>query len=133
MKTTWLVSRIALVLIAIFVLGIWVGRLTAPQSTSEVAVVLPESEGASERQIQRVTKRAMRRYRRDLGLSQEQMSELKPLFIEVSHRMEMLPVRSKARLAVLEEFHGQIEDYLTPEQKRLADKILKKSREQDRK
>ena len=123
MKNKWIVIRILLALGAIFAIGMWVGRETAPQVEDEELVI---TEGATmdEETLRYATQRATRRYRNELELTQEQMKIIRPMVLNVSRRIAMLPPKSKARLAVIEDFHDEIRPHLTEEQKEKATKIL---------
>jgi len=133
MKTHWIVIRIVFVLFAIFALGVWVGRMTAPQENdAELVIADGINKQVSPARLDKVTRRALRRYTRELELTRDQVAKLRPLFYQVSKRMEILPKHSKARLAVIEDFHEQIVPYLTDEQKVAAVLILKKARERER-
>jgi len=123
MKPQWIVIRIILALVAIFAIGVWVGRVTAPQIPDE-EVEIAEGATADEKALKHVTQRAMRRYRVELDLSDEQMKIIRPMILNVSRRIAILPRLSKARLAVIEDFHDEIRPHLTEEQKAKAQKIL---------
>lgn len=125
MKNTWIILRIVLSLVAIFALGIWVGRITAPETMrSSLESDLEAEADHSPRGAGRVTRKAMERYQKDLGLSAEQMDRLRPAFENVTLRMVVLPKGSKARMAVVEDFHEEIAPHLTPEQREKAEGIL---------
>ncbi len=130
MKTPWIVIRIGLALVAIFAIGMWVGRVTAPQVDEEL--VIPKEATMDEETLRYATQRAIRRYRNELDLSQEQMKTIRPMFLTVSRRMAMLPSHSKARLAVIEDFHDEISPHLSEEQKAKLTKIFEGAEARDR-
>lgn len=130
MTTPWIIIRIVLALAAIFSIGMWVGRITAPQMGEEV--VIPEVEAMDEQTLRYATQRAMRRYRTELELTQEQMKTIRPMFVTVSRRMAMLPPNSKARLAVIEDFHDEIAPHLSDEQKANLKTILEGATSRER-
>jgi hypothetical protein len=134
MKTTWIIARIALALIAIFALGIWVGRTTAPAPAGGEEIVLSPlpSESHSESELRALTVRQMKRYQQALGLSREEMKKLYPEFEALSRQIITLPKLSKARLLLIEEFHQRLNENLTEEQKVKATEILDQAREQER-
>jgi len=125
MKNTWIILRIVLSLVAIFALGIWIGRTTAPDIVLSPTDSALESEAdLSTKGSGRVTRRAMERYQKELELSNEQMDLLRPAFENVTLRMIVLPKTSRARMAVVEDFHDEIAPHLTPEQQKKAGGIL---------
>ena len=124
MKLDWAIIRIALALAAIFTLGIVVGRLTTSSESVE-----PPSRFVD---VERASNRVMKRYHDTIGFTDEQLTDLRDQFRTVSRRMEILPKRSRARLAALEDFHEELATHLTEEQKKRADEILAFARAQER-
>jgi len=66
----------------------------------------------------------MERYQKELELSNEQMDLLRHAFENVTLRMIVLPKTSRARMAVVEDFHDEIAPHLTPAQQEKAWGIL---------
>ena len=132
MKTPWIVIRIILSLGAIFAIGMWVGRVTAPQ-VEEEELAITDGPVMDEEALRYATQRATRRYRNELELTQEQMKIIRPMVLNVSRRIAMLPSHSKARLAVIEDFHDGMRPHLTEEQKAKATKILEGAIARERK
>jgi len=134
MKKYWLVGRIVLTLLVIFILGIVVGRLTTPiaEAPLEVVIVDEKANRLSESRVRRVTRRAMTKYRQELQLTRAQMKDLGPLFLETTRKMDELELRSQARMEQIELFHKKMQPYLTPEQIQLAEKTLAESRSRER-
>ena len=125
MKNHWIIVRIVTALIAIFALGIWVGRLTAP--SSEVVRLNPQGKEVTTDEngrqrgtpADRVTLQVVKRYRARLNLTKDQLEELRPLFMETGKKMVRFPVRSQERIEILEGFHDQIAPFLSEEQREI--------------
>ncbi|MGI9243205.1 MAG: hypothetical protein ACR2RV_20575 [Verrucomicrobiales bacterium] len=123
MKNTWIVARIVCALVAIFSLGIWVGRLTAPEA--EVVrlnargneIVVEENGRERGTRADKVTQQVVRRYRAELNLNKAQMEEIRPLFMATGKEMVRFPPNSKERIDILLRFHQQIEPTLDEEQR----------------
>ncbi len=132
-RQTWLVVRIVVALMAIFVMGIWVGRMTAPKEV-EVVEVVPEKGGdPTERkrgtQADRVSVKVVQRYRAALDLTDAQLEELRPVFIRSGRDMAKYPAKSEGRFKMLLKFHEAIKPSLTEEQKGKLAGILEEFRE----
>ncbi len=125
MKVDWAVLRICLALIAIFAMGVLVGRLTDTPEAEAVTL-----DGGAK--LDRVSRRVFRRYQELLEFTDEQRLTLQERFVAVSLRMRILPRRSRARLVVLEDFHQEIAPFLTEVQREKADAILEDARALDR-
>lgn len=124
MKNHWIIIRIVLALVAIFALGIWVGRVTAPEMNAPpFELSIEQDDSADEMALKQAFVRVMARYRAELELTNEQVRILRPEFVVVSRRMQVLPKVSKARLAVLEDFHEELRKHLSEEQKEKLDGI----------
>lgn len=133
MKNQWIIIRIVLALVAIFAIGIWVGRVTAPEFAMQpLEVTIDEADEADQVVLKRVVLRAMTKYRTDLDLTNEQVRILRPEFVATSRRMQVLPRTAKARLPVLEDFHAKIAEHLTEEQKVKLAEIMKKAEQRER-
>ena len=134
MKTYWLVGRIVLTLLVIFILGVVVGRLTVPKVDDpfEVVIVDEKANRLDEPRIRKVTRRAIAKYRQELQLTRAQLKELGPLFLETTRKMEDLKPKSQARLEQIEMFHKELQPHLTPEQVELAKKTLAESKAKER-
>lgn len=131
MNSTWLMVRIGLALAAIFSLGIWVGRMTAPPASGPV-MMFPASSGAGGEAAPRAQRmsisKVMEKYRSTLGLTDEQLETLRPSFEESGRKMLREPRRSAARLALIEQFHDEIRPLLTEDQQAKADGMLEEAR-----
>jgi hypothetical protein len=136
MKKQWIILRTACAIFIIFALGVWVGKQLGPSEETltqeDIEELSPTSEVAL-REIKKSFHRAMQKYNAVLKLTTEQQKELRPLFVSATKRMALLDKNSKARLAVVEDFHAEIAKYLTDEQKVAADQILKEARTNPRK
>lgn len=128
MKDYWIIIRVVLALIAIFAMGVWVGRTSMPLSEKgEVGTAISKRDD-----LPRMGKRVMTRYHEKLQFSDEQLETVRLMFVAVTRRMEILPKSSLARLAVLEDFHEELAQILTEEQRIVADQILEESRATER-
>ena len=143
MNPTWIRIRLALLLLALFLLGALVGHLVtrrlpakpakeAKAATSPTAVTPPQAEpeddGLTKKQAARATRQVMVEYQAALSLTPEQMETLKPHFKKTGIEMSYLPRGSQERLQKLEAFHQQLHAVLTPEQQKLSDAILERAR-----
>ena len=126
MRIPWPILRVSLAIVAIFALGVVAGRL------SEGPPEKPDPPSPTVVEITRAGQRVMARYREELKLTEEQMTTLAPMFARVSQRMAVLLPRSRARLAVLEDFHEEIDPILTKAQRPIANEILEQSRSAER-
>jgi hypothetical protein len=111
----------AALMAVVFVCGFLSGRLTVPREVV-TTVVVPEDPVPDETAA--TSRRVMRRYAEDLGLTREQMRELRPLFEAAGERMVSLPKNSEARLKELERFHAEMQPSLTAEQQEKARAML---------
>ncbi|MEP4078007.1 hypothetical protein [Haloferula sp.] len=127
-RQTWLVVRIVVALMAIFVMGMWVGRMTAPKDVEIVEVVAEGGGDNAERQRgtygDRVSMRVVPRYREALDLTEEQLEELRPAFIQAGRDMARYPAKSEGRFKTLLKFHETIRPALSDEQKEKLEGIL---------
>lgn len=122
MMNTLSVRFLAAALMAVvFVCGFLSGRLTAPREAA-TTVVVPEDPVPDETAA--TSRRVMKRYAEDLGLTREQMRELRPMFEAAGERMGPLPKYSEARLKELERFHAEMQPHLTTEQQEKARAML---------
>lgn len=122
MMNTLSVRFLAAALMAVvFVCGFLSGRLTAPREAA-TTVVVPEDPVPDETAA--TSRRVMRRYAEDLGLTREQARELRPMFEAAGERMVPLPKYSEARLKELERFHAEMQPHLTTEQQEKARAML---------
>jgi glutathione S-transferase len=108
-----------------FVCGFLSGRLTAPRGDASPVVVADEPSPPDASVA--TSRRVMRRYAEDLGLSREQVRELRAMFEAAGRRMVPLEKNSEARLKELERFHAELEPHLTPEQREKARAMLENS------
>ena len=124
MKNTWVTVRIVCALVVIFSMGIWVGRLTAPESkvvrlnAQGKEIVVEENGRERGTRADKVTVQVVKRYKAELDLSREQLEEMRPLFMEAGKKMVVHPAYSDERIQILTEFHKQIESLLNEEQKK---------------
>ena len=123
MSHTWVIVRIGLALAAIFSLGVWAGRMTAP---SPIEVDHPAGPGDVPRSPQ--LRKVVDRYRQEVGLSEVQLEAMREGFLENDRKMRKLPRNSAERLEVIEQFHRDIAPLLTEEQQRRADALLEEAR-----
>lgn len=122
------VFYISLCLVAIFGMGVWIGRLLPASPVNVTVDVSDEIEvnvttPADDRIVTRATRRAFRRYNARLNFTQDQQEAVRSLFEAVGLQMAVLPKRSKARLEVLREFHKEIRPFLSEDQQEELDNI----------
>lgn len=133
MKNHWIIIRIVLSLVVIFVLGIWVGRMTSSHvSVEPLQISIEKGDSKEEVEIKKTTLRSLTKYRTHLRLTKDQVRTLRPEFSKVTRRMYFLPKLSKARLAVLEEFHEELQKHLSEEQREKLKELMKQAIAKDR-
>lgn len=124
MNHPWMVVRIGLVLAAIFSLGVWVGRMTAPVPVASFDAP-SDTDSASSPHMRKV----VGRYRHEVGLSEQQLESMREHFLEADREMRGLARDSPERVKVIERFHREIAPILNEEQQRRADALLEDARE----
>lgn len=134
MRTGVLVLVMCVCVVVIFSAGFWVGKASSPESLSieEVRDYARREAGKGVRPGRLRKLEALQRYTRILGLSEEQRREVYPLFEAASRKIQPLPPRSRERLEVVEQFHEDLQPYLTERQKEMAEEILEEARERKR-
>ncbi len=133
MNLTWIRIRLALLLLAIFLLGALAGhlvtqRLAIKPAQASSPTPANKNEPPNKQQAVRATRQVMSEYQAALSLTTEQMETLKPHFKKTGIEMSYLPRGSAERLQKLEAFHAQLHAVLTPEQQKLSDAILERAR-----
>ncbi|MEM9081415.1 MAG: hypothetical protein AAGC74_12065 [Verrucomicrobiota bacterium] len=134
MKSVVYFSVVGMSVVVIFCAGIWVGKVTSPESlTVEEVRRYARLEVGEEAMGKRLPLlEALQRYTRILGLSEEQRRELYPLFAEASRKIRRFPPLSVERLKVIEGLHERLSPHLTERQQELAKEILEDARSQRR-
>lgn len=134
LRHTWLVARIVLVMVGIFTCGVWVGRMTAPLPVLERRPPLPFPPGPRAGQppppppgVGRVW-HLLEIYRARLELTEEQLTQIRPLLEQATAETRGLPPRAPERFARLERLHEQMAGYLTVEQQKRAQQLLEEAR-----
>ena len=134
LRHTWLIARIVLVMAGIFACGVWVGRMTAPLPSLErrppplpppgprAGQPPPPAPGAGE------VRHLLELYGARLDLTEEQLTQIRPLLEQATAEMQGLPARAPERFARIERFHEQMAGFLTPEQQERARQLLEEAR-----
>lgn len=123
MKNTWVIIRIVCALAVIFSLGIWVGRMTAPEgkivrlNAQGKEIVMKENGRERGTRADKVTVLVVKRYKAELELTREQLEEMRPLFMAAGKEMVNYPAYSEERIEILRRFHKQIEPMLDEDQR----------------
>lgn len=132
LRHTWLMARI--VMVGIFACGVWVGRMTAPLPLLERRLPLPFPPGPRAGQPPPPppgvggVRHLLELYRARLELTEEQLTQIRPLLEQATAETRGLPSRAPERFARIERFHEQMAGYLTPEQQKRAQQLLEEAR-----
>lgn len=139
MNVRWIHLRLVLLTGGIFLLGALAGHMATlrwsavpeqaiTESTSADGDEASSAEDSSRRQVIRSTRKVMEQYRTTLGLTERQMDEVKPHFVEAGMAMGRLPKDSPNRVDVIARLHEQIRPLLNEDQRKLCDDVLARAR-----
>ena len=134
MKPTFYAVIVALSAVVIFCAGLWVGKATAPEGLSieEVREYVRQETGEEEKGKKALRFEALVKYTRILGLSESQRRKLHPLFASTKLKLRDLPIGNKERVAIITEFHKELSESLSSDQQELAQEILRRSLEREK-